>query len=165
MIHNDILRRLRYALAINDTAAISIFELAGYEMQMEYLHSIMKKEEEAGFVLCRDKILSIFLDGLIMKLRGKQEGREPVMLAPGVILTNNDILRKMRIALTLKDDDILNIMKLADFKVSKGEVSAFFRNTEHRNYKPCGNQFLRNFLQGLTKRERPQDSRWMVLLS
>lgn len=157
MIHNDVLRRLRYALTINDTAAIAIFKLADYDMELEYLHGIMKKEEEAGFVQCRDKVLSLFLDGLIYKNRGKQEGREPKVLEAGEKLTNNEILKKIRVALTLQEQDIIKIMQLADFKLGKSELSALFRNPQHRNYKECGDQFLRNFLQGLTKKYRPAD--------
>ena len=59
MFHNDVLRRIRYALAINDTAAISIFKLMDYEMDIDYLHSIMKKEDEEGYLPCRDKILAL----------------------------------------------------------------------------------------------------------
>ena len=65
------------------------------------------------------------------------------------MLTNNDILKKLRIALELKDDDIIHILKLADFTVSKSELSALFRKDDHPNYVACGDQLLRNFLQGL----------------
>ena len=69
-------------------------------------------------------------------------------------MTNNDILKKLRIALELKDTDIIEILKLADFEISKAELSAFFRNADHRNYKECGDQILRNFLNGLIIRNR-----------
>jgi uncharacterized protein YehS (DUF1456 family) len=65
------------------------------------------------------------------------------------MLTNNDILKKLRIALELKDDDIIHILKLADFTVTKSELSALFRKDDHPNYVACGDQLLRNFLQGL----------------
>jgi uncharacterized protein YehS (DUF1456 family) len=78
-------------------------------------------------------------------------------------MTNNDILKKLRIALTLKDSDIVDIMKLVDFKVSKSELSAIFRRDDHPKYKECGDQFLRKFLNGLIiknrgKREDRDDS-------
>ena len=69
-------------------------------------------------------------------------------------MTNNDILKKLRIALQLKDTDIIEILKLADFEITKSELSALFRNTDHRNYKECGDQILRNFLNGLIIRNR-----------
>lgn len=65
------------------------------------------------------------------------------------MLTNNDIIKKLRIALELKDDDIIHILKLADFTISKSELSAIFRRDDHPNYVACGDQLLRNFLQGL----------------
>ena len=65
------------------------------------------------------------------------------------MLSNNDILKKIRIALELKDDDIVNILKLADFEISKSELNALFRRDDHPNYMPCGDQLLRNFLNGL----------------
>lgn len=156
MIHNDILRRLRYALKLDDKATISIFKLVNYDMEPEYLTSIMKKEQEPGFTVCRDKILSLFLDGLIIKNRGKQKDKEPEVLKTGQILTNNEILRKIRIAMTYKDDDIIELLQKANFKASKNEISALFRSANHRNYKECGDQFLRNFLQGMVKKYRPE---------
>jgi len=64
-------------------------------------------------------------------------------------MTNNDILKKLRVALRLRDDDILEILTLVDFKISKSELSAFFRKEDHPNYRECGDQVLRNFLNGL----------------
>lgn len=64
-------------------------------------------------------------------------------------LTNNDILKKLRVALELKDEDIIHILKLSDFEITKSELSALFRKEDHPNYKPCGDQLLRNFLNGL----------------
>ena len=69
-------------------------------------------------------------------------------------MSNNDILKKLRVALELRDDDIIHILSLEDFKVSKTELSAFFRKEDHPNYKPCGDQILRKFLNGLVKYKR-----------
>jgi uncharacterized protein YehS (DUF1456 family) len=70
------------------------------------------------------------------------------------MLTNNDILKKLRVALELRDEDIVNILKLVDFEISKTELSAFFRKEDHPNYKECGDQLLRNFLNGLVIHKR-----------
>lgn len=64
-------------------------------------------------------------------------------------LTNNDIMKKLRVAHKLRDDEIVEICALVDFKVTKSELGAIFRNEDHVNYKECGDQFLRNFLNGL----------------
>ena len=69
-------------------------------------------------------------------------------------MTNNDILKKLRVALKLRDEDIIEILKLVDFEVSKSELSALFRAEDHPNYKECGDQLLRNFLNGLIIYER-----------
>ncbi|BFT29567.1 hypothetical protein D210916BOD24_07430 [Alteromonas sp. D210916BOD_24] len=159
MIHNDVLRRLRFALAINDTATISIFKLVDYDMDLDYLHAIMKREDEAGFLPCRDKIIALFLDGLIIKNRGRQEGNPPTVLDAKARLSNNEILRKIRIAMSYKDDDMLRILQLADFRMSRGEFSAFFRKPDHRNFKPAGDQVVRNLLQGMVIKYRPESTR------
>jgi uncharacterized protein YehS (DUF1456 family) len=70
------------------------------------------------------------------------------------MLTNNDILKKLRVALSLRDEDIIEILKLSDFEVSKSELSALFRKEDHPNYQECGDQLLRNFLNGLITYKR-----------
>ncbi len=69
-------------------------------------------------------------------------------------MRNNDILKKLRIALKLRDTDIIEILKLADFQISKSELSALFRKERHPNYKECGDQILRRFLNSLIIRNR-----------
>ncbi len=64
-------------------------------------------------------------------------------------MTNNDVLKKLRVALMLRDDDIVEILKMVDLRVSKSELGAFFRKEDHPKYVECGDQILRNFLNGL----------------
>jgi hypothetical protein len=64
-------------------------------------------------------------------------------------MTNNDIFKKLRVALMLRDDQIVEILELVDFRISKTELSAFFRDEKHENFVQCGDQVLRNFLNGL----------------
>ena len=154
MITNDVLRRVRYALQLNDKKMLGIFESVDNAIDENYLHSIMAKEGEENFVFCRDSLLSLFLDGLINEKRGKKEGSSPVILPAKAVLVNNDILRKLRIALNFKEEDMLAALDSAEFPVSKSELSALFRKKDHRNYKVCGDQLLRNFLNGITKRFR-----------
>jgi len=157
MKNNDILRRIRYALNINDSTMIEIFELAEHEIDQVTLTAMLKKEEDEGYVVCSDKILGYFLDGLILRKRGKKE-TEPGQAKKTVLpLTNNAVLKKLRIALELKEDDMLGVLKLADITVSKSELTALFRKQGHKNYKECGDQFLRNFLNGLYIHYRKQN--------
>ncbi|MDC1379416.1 DUF1456 family protein [Algibacter sp.] len=64
-------------------------------------------------------------------------------------MTNNDILKKLRVALKLRDDDIVKILELVDFRISKSELGALYRKEDHPKYMECGDQILRNFLNGL----------------
>jgi len=155
MIQNDILRRLRYALSINDPTMLAIFKHAGHTLDLPGLKNLLKKEEEAGYTVCSDRVLGAFLDGLIIHKRGKKETGPVQANRPDPPLTNNVILRKLRIALELKEDDMLDILKSAGVGISSSELSAFFRKTDHANFRECGDQFLRSFLKGLALRYRP----------
>lgn len=146
MMNNDILRRLRYTFDLDDSKMIAIFGQAEYQVTREQISNWLKKEEDPEFQPCSDTQLAIFLNGLINDKRGKLEGPQPV---PEERLTNNIVFRKLRIALDLKTDDVLKILALADLRVSKPELSAFFRKPGHKHYRSCKDQILRNFLNGL----------------
>ncbi len=151
MNKNDILRRLRYALNISNLEMVGIFKLAGHDILEFEILNILKKEEEEGYVECTDKELELFLDGLIIQRRGKREpsGSEP-LVKPEVRMSNNVVLKKLRIALDLKEDDMLEMFKLSEFAITRPELSALFRKKGNKNYKVCGDQILKNFLQGVT---------------
>ena len=95
-----------------------------------------------------------FLDGLIIQRRGRQNDK-PYQAPKGrVRLSNNDILKKIRIAFELHEEEMLETFYLADMVVTKQELAALFRKQGHHNYRECGDQFLRNFLKGLAIRYR-----------
>jgi uncharacterized protein YehS (DUF1456 family) len=150
MINNDVLRRVRYALDLNDQTMIDIFALSDVEISRDDLLNLLKKDNEDGYVELDNKLMTSFLDGLVTYKRGKQESQASQVKKPAAPLTNNSILKKLRIAMDFKEEDMLHVLKLADFELSKGELSAFFRQKGHKNYRECGDQILRNFLQGLT---------------
>lgn len=152
MIHNDVLRSLRYMLDISDAKLAEITRINGFDVSDADIASYLKKDEEEGFVRCPDEVIAHFLDGLVVFKRGRDEGRPPLPVELPV--TNNIILKKLRVAFELKEDDLHAILKAADFSVSKPELSALFRKVGNSNYRPCGDQLLRNFLKGLTLRVR-----------
>lgn len=156
MNNNDILRRVRYALDISNPGMIEIFALSGCTLELPTLLKLLKKDEEEDFIPCSNPLLAFFLDGLIVKRRGKRESAGDEQPKPDTSLNNNIIMKKLRIALDLKEDDMIAVMKLAGVILSKSELSALFRAKGHKHYKECGDQFLRNFLVGITKRLRPQ---------
>ncbi|MBZ0094442.1 MAG: DUF1456 family protein [Sulfuricella sp.] len=153
MINNDVLRSIRYALDLGDAKVVEIIKLAGRDIAQSDLASFLKKEDEEGFVECDDEVMASFLDGLIIYKRGKMESRPEQDKKPER-LTNNTILKKLRVAFELKEEDMHKVLELAGFSVSKPELSALFRAKGHKNYRACGDQLLRNFLKGLTIRHR-----------
>jgi uncharacterized protein YehS (DUF1456 family) len=146
MTKNDILRKIRYAFDFSDTQMIDLFGSGGLEVTREQVSNWMKREEDPDFEVLSNKRLAIFLNGLINEMRGKREGPQP---EPESVLTNNIVLRKLKIALNFNDVDMIEIWCLMKVKISKHELSAFFRNPNQAQYRDCNNQFLRNFLHGL----------------
>jgi uncharacterized protein YehS (DUF1456 family) len=146
MRNNDILRRLRYTFDLKDSKMMALFELAGHPVAWEQVSGWLKRDDDPDYQECSDTQLAIFLNGLIIDKRGRKDGPQP---EPENILTNNVILMKLRIALNLKAEDVLEIMGLADMPISKHELSAFSRKPDHKHYRVCQDQILRNFLKGL----------------
>jgi uncharacterized protein YehS (DUF1456 family) len=143
---NDILRRIRYTFDFNDSKMIEIFGLTGHQVSRAQISDWLKKEDDPAFQDLDDYQLAIFLNGLINDKRGKKEGKQPIAEKR---LNNNIVLRKLKIALNLKDEEILEILGLVDLRISKHELSAFFRNPGQEQYRPCKDQILRNFLHGM----------------
>ena len=152
MYNNDVLRSIRYTFDYSDLKMIAIFGLADYQVTREQISDWLKKEDDPAYQNCSDTQLAIFLNGLIYDRRGKKEGPQP---EPEKRLTNNIIFRKLKIALDLKGEDVLQIMDLADLRISEHELSAFFRKPGHKHYRPCRDQILRNFLKGIQLKYRP----------
>ncbi len=154
MINNDVLRAIRYMLDLSDGKMVEITHLAdaNFPITKEDVQAFLKKDEEPGYVECSNASLAHFLDGLVFYRRGKDESLPPRPVEKRV--TNNVVLKKLRVAFELKDVDMHQILESAGFPVSKPELSALFRQADHKNFKLCGDQLLRNFLKGLTMRVR-----------
>ncbi len=161
MINNLVLRRLRYALNLREESILEIFKLSGHKTNSYTISNLLKKEEDENYLECTDVVLEKFLDGLIIKNRGvrKDQPEAKTNDAEKVRLNNNIILKKIRIAFEFRDDDLLEIMKKAGFRFSKTEMSALFRKRGTRNFKPCGDQLLRNFLIGICEKYRPSEKK------
>ena len=144
--NNDILRKLRYTFDFDEPKIISLFALADYIVTKAQVVKWLHKENHTQYERLEDKELAVFLNGLIIEKRGLKDGVIPV---PEFELDNNIIFRKLRIALQLKDDDILEYLMHAGLKISPHELSAFFRKPGQKQYRKCKNQILRRFLQGL----------------
>jgi uncharacterized protein YehS (DUF1456 family) len=151
MQNNDVIRSLRYTFDFGDDQMIKIFNLAELEVTRAEVSDWLKRDDDPEAQPISDFKLAVFLNGLINYKRGKKEGPQPV---PESRLTNNQIIRKIKIALKLQTEDIIEILALAGRNMSKHEISAFFRKPDQHQYRLCRDQVLRNFLQGLQKKFR-----------
>lgn len=173
MNNNDILIRLRYALDIKDTDMIEIFNLGGITVTKEELQRILLKPktksdmdsgedefiENEDMKKCNNFMLESFLNGFIIFKRGKQESKsgEPikqVLMIKDNKTVNNVMLKKLKIALSLTSEDMLDIFKVAGVNLSNSELSAVLRREDQRNYKECGDRYSKNFLKGLAIKYR-----------
>lgn len=125
---------------------MTVFSQADLNVTRGQVSDWLKKDDDPEQQPCDDRTLACFLNGLINEMRGKKEGTQP---EPEDKLNNNIIFKKLKIALNLKAEDILRILGLADFSLSKHELSAFFRKKGHKHYRECQEQILRNFLHGI----------------
>ena len=174
MDNNDRLIRLRYALDLRDIDMVEIFKLGGTELTLEEVSKLLIKsketyryndevddhddiEEKDENIKCKNSTLEAFLNGYIIFKRGKQDpkpGQSEIVVLKKSENPNNIMLKKLKIALSLTSDDMLDILKEAGVIVTKGELSAILRKEGHKNYKECGDSYVRNFLKGLAIRYR-----------
>ncbi|NHM31688.1 DUF1456 family protein [Neobacillus terrae] len=163
MDNNDILIRLRYAIEIKNKEMAEIFKLGGMDVTVPEVIKILTRsddEEENDFqIKCNNSMFDSFLNGLIIFKRGKQEPKPGQSDAPEPALkksanVNNLLLKKVKIALSLTTEDMLDIFEKAGITVTKGELGALLRKEGHKNYKECGDKFARNFLKGLAIKYR-----------
>ncbi|WP_194852478.1 YehS family protein [Nonlabens antarcticus] len=153
MDNNDILRRLRYTLNLSDDSMMDMYAKGGEPVSRSEVSDWLKKEEDEAFDVVTDENLATFLNGVIVNYRGKQDGQTPVA---EIVLDNNIILRKLKIAFNFKAEEMVYLLKLGGQKVSTTELSAFFRNPKHNKYKALNDQYLRNFLSGFQKQRDAQ---------
>lgn len=152
MTNNDYLRSIRYLLDVSDSRLVDMMKLSGITVPLEEVKAYLKNEEDDGYIKMNDETMAHFLDGLIYFKRGKDESRPAMPLE--LPMNNNIVLKKLRVAFELKEEDMHEVLKLAGFPMGRSELSALLRKKGHENYRECGDQVLRNFLKGLTMRVR-----------
>ena len=154
MINNDVLRSIRYMLDLGDNHVVEIARLAdpAFAIDKDTVRAFLLKDDDPGYVVCSDDVLAHVLDGLIIHRRGRDESQPSRPVEKRI--SNNVVLKKLRVAFELKDSDMQQVFVDAGFPVSKPELSALFRQPGHKNFRKCGDQLLRNFLKGLTLRVR-----------
>ncbi len=156
MDNNELLRRLRYALQVDDPVARRLFRQGGLEISVENVVAWRLKDDDDDYIACPNEAISAFLAGLIVEKRGAQEGK-PVAKPGNTRVENNTVLKLVRIALSMRSDDVLACMIAGGAKLSASEVNALMRKPDSRNYRQCGDQVLRQFIKGVALRLRDSD--------
>ena len=159
---NDLNRRIRYALSMGDADVLTVLKLSQYDTDIDSIAQWRSKEGEAGHKPCPPEALYALLDGLIVQLRGARDPESvaseptptsaPTFASANEGIDNNEVLKRLRIALSLKADEVGALINAGGGKLGKSEVNALFRNPSARNYRRCGDQVLRWFLTGLAKK-------------
>jgi len=153
--NNDILRRLRYSFNFNDNTMMALFAEAEVAVTREQISQWLKKDDDPAFVRLSDMQFASFLNGFINHRRGKKDGEQPKAEHK---LTNNIILKKLKIALNFQTEDIINLLTTVGFKLSAPELTALFRKPDHKHYRECKDQLMRNFLTAIQQTYRPNSS-------
>lgn len=156
MTNNDLFRRMRFIFDYSDQKMVSLFENVEVTVSKEQVITWLKKDEDPNQQPLYDRELAAFLNGFIIEKRGKRADGEIPLIEKS--LNNNQVLRKLKIALNLKSEDIIQILALVKLRIGKAELSALFRASDHRHYRACKDQFLRNFVYGLRKSYRPDET-------
>jgi uncharacterized protein YehS (DUF1456 family) len=149
MNNNELLRSIRDTLQLEEATMVKIFKEAGREFGPTAISAFQKTESEDDYIPCANPVLAFFLDGLIIHNRGRQEGGTPEAAKPVAELSNNTILKKLRIALDLKEEDLVGIFNTGGAPMTKHEITALFRKEGHKHYKQCDDKLLRSFLKGV----------------
>lgn len=144
---NDILFKIKTALSLDNETIIKAYTLVEYEMSQERLTDILKKRQDKGYAEATYEELGLFLDGLILLKRGKAsttKDEDEVFE-----LTNNLILKKLRVALELKEAELVILFALAEVTITKRQIGSLFRKEGGKNFKACSDELLLSFLEGL----------------
>jgi len=168
--NNDILVKLKHALDIKDTDMVEIFKLGGVELSEEEVRKMLIESKESNVddfdnkevdesIKCKNGTLESFLNGFITFKRGERDSKPGQSEIPSLSIIgnkniNNIMLKKLKIALSLSSQDMLDIFKEAGDLLTKDELSNLFRKEGHKHYKKCDDKHATKFLEGLDKRNR-----------
>lgn len=147
--NNDVLRGISQALSLTDMQTVEIFALVEHEITPRRIRGLIVEE---GATVCSDERLGMFLDGLIALRRGPRDPNLPER--PQVRLNNNEVLKKLRIAMNLQEVQMLEVFALGGDALTKTDVSALFRKRGNKHYRQCTDAVLTQFMAGLAVREQ-----------
>lgn len=147
---NQIFQKIIQSIPLDTPQVKNLFALSGIELEDKDLANLLKAENQPGFEPMPHYVLALFLDKLIDMQRGpKSNADEP--LNKHLKLTNNDLLKKLRVAFNLHEQDVRDALKLATIELTKSDLSALFRKPGNPHYKACDDELLLDFIEGLGK--------------
>jgi uncharacterized protein YehS (DUF1456 family) len=144
---NDILFKIKTALSLSNSEIIEAYKLADFTMSEERVSNIVKRHQDKGYEEATYEELGLFLDGLVVLKRG--ENSKKVDSDEVVELTNNLILKKLRVAMNLKESELVIIFALAEVTLTKRQIGSLFRKEGGKNFKACSYELLMAFIEGL----------------
>lgn len=148
---NDIFRTITRAIAMDTQQIQALFAATDIELSDKEITNLLKTDYQPGFEAMPDYILLIFLNNLIDAKRGKKADAVVTPVAKHQKIANNEVLKKLRIAFNLQEQDVRDLFKLVTIELTKSDLSALFRKPGNGHFKACDDELLLDFIEGLGK--------------
>ncbi len=146
---NDIFRKLVQSLPLTVEQVQALFAVSDIDLSEKDVANLLKTDYQPGFEAMPEYILLIFMNNFIDQKRGKKADAQPEIIEKHHKVSNNDVLKKLRIAFNLHEQDVRDALKLATIELTKSDLSALFRKPGHVNYKACDDGLVLDFIEGL----------------
>lgn len=146
---NDIFRKITQSLTLDIAQIQQLFSLADIELSEKEVANLLKTDYQLGFEAMPEYVLLIFLNSLIEQQRGKKEDAEKAVIEKHAKVSNNDVLKKLRVAFNLHEQQVRESLALATIELTKSDLAALFRKPGHVHFKACDDELVLDFIEGL----------------
>ncbi|EIK44353.1 hypothetical protein O59_002683 [Cellvibrio sp. BR] len=146
---NDIFRKITQSLTLGNLQIQQLFALSAIDLNDKEIANLLKTDYQPGFEPMPDYVLLIFLNNLIEQQRGKKNDAEQEVIEKHAKISNNDVLKKLRIAYNLHEQQVRDALKLATIELTKSDLAALFRKPGHVHFKACDDELVLDFIEGL----------------
>lgn len=146
---NTIFRKMVDALHLNIAELQTLFAPAQIELSESDINALLTPKDQPGFQAMPEYVLLIFLNNLIDQQRGKKPDAAPLVVEKHAKLSNNDVLKKLRIAYNLQEQQVRDLLKMVTIELTKSDLAALFRKPGHAHFKACDDELVLDFIEGL----------------